>query len=185
MSVRIRKPPPTAVAALRFKKLYIEGKSLTEISNICRTAVSTVRLSLLRSGVTLRTTTEALALVAEKLSRAQRGKKRTFSVLHKKNISLARKKSRKARGWRTSTNGYLQFTRGYFVGMDLHYLIAAMMLGRPLDDDEVVHHIDGNKVNNHPSNLEVLTKSEHARVHAIDRNKTRGRDGSGRFLGVV
>ena len=40
------------------------------------------------------------------------------------------------------------------------------MLGRKLKPDEVVHHIDGNKRNNEPSNLKVFeNQAEHARFH--------------------
>ena len=31
----------------------------------------------------------------------------------------------------------------------------SMVLSRALVDDERVHHMDGNKLNNHPSNLEL------------------------------
>lgn len=38
-------------------------------------------------------------------------------------------------------------------------------LGRSLQPGEIVHHIDGNKRNNSPENLMVMTQSEHARLH--------------------
>lgn len=38
-------------------------------------------------------------------------------------------------------------------------------LGRPLTNDEVVHHIDENPENNNIDNLVILTKSEHCRLH--------------------
>ena len=40
----------------------------------------------------------------------------------------------------------------------------------------IVHHIDGNKRNNDPSNLAVMTQSEHCRIHfkkAGDENHER------------
>lgn len=54
-----------------------------------------------------------------------------------------------------------------------HRFIAKEMLGRELNTNEVVHHIDGNKRNNAVQNLMVVTRSEHARIHAkeIDRSK--------------
>lgn len=38
-------------------------------------------------------------------------------------------------------------------------------LGRALRSDEVVHHIDGDNTNNNPSNLKLMTQSEHAKLH--------------------
>ncbi len=54
-----------------------------------------------------------------------------------------------------------------------HRIIMEKLLGRPLEADEVVHHIDGNKWNNDLSNLTVVTRREHALIHKkdIDRSK--------------
>lgn len=46
-----------------------------------------------------------------------------------------------------------------------HRLIASQMTGRPLRKDEAVHHIDGNKTNNLPSNLMIVSRSKHIRLH--------------------
>lgn len=53
-----------------------------------------------------------------------------------------------------------------------HILVAEGMLGRPLKyfgpghpDNEVVHHRDGDKTNNNPDNLQILTHSEHVAWH--------------------
>lgn len=35
--------------------------------------------------------------------------------------------------------------------------------------DVVVHHKDGNKRNNHPSNLEIMSRSDHAKLHGLGR----------------
>lgn len=46
-----------------------------------------------------------------------------------------------------------------------HRVVAEQMLGRSLRPGEIVHHIDGNKHNNDPSNLQVMTQSAHIREH--------------------
>lgn len=47
-----------------------------------------------------------------------------------------------------------------------HRVVAEAVLGRRLTAEEVVHHIDENKQNNHPSNLAVFpTQAHHARCH--------------------
>jgi HNH endonuclease len=52
-------------------------------------------------------------------------------------------------------------------GRHEHRVIAEQMLGRPLTKGEVVHHRDGNKRNNAPENLEVMTQAEHMREHGL------------------
>ena len=50
-------------------------------------------------------------------------------------------------------------------GRHTHRIVAEQKLGRELLPSEIVHHIDGNKRNNDPSNLEVMTQAEHCRIH--------------------
>lgn len=50
-----------------------------------------------------------------------------------------------------------------------HRLVAEFVLGRPLRRDEVVHHINGDKLDNRPNNLQVMSQAEHARLHVIQR----------------
>lgn len=57
--------------------------------------------------------------------------------------------------------GYLKLQ-----GRHLHRTIAEQKIGRPLRQGEIVHHIDGNKRNNSPENLEVLeNQREHFLIH--------------------
>jgi hypothetical protein len=46
-----------------------------------------------------------------------------------------------------------------------HRLVMEKQLGRFLEDYEVVHHKDGNRLNNNPDNLEVKTRHQHTSDH--------------------
>lgn len=46
-----------------------------------------------------------------------------------------------------------------------HIYVAEKYLGRTIRDDEVVHHLDGIRDNNHHTNLLVLPEQSHTRLH--------------------
>jgi len=52
----------------------------------------------------------------------------------------------------------------------LHRVKAENAIGRLLAPGEIVHHKDENKQNDDPSNLEVLTNSEHCKQHKLERD---------------
>jgi hypothetical protein len=56
-------------------------------------------------------------------------------------------------------------------GRHAHRVIAEQMLGRPLKSWEVVHHIDENRHNNDPSNLQVMHWYDHILHHAEKRKQ--------------
>lgn len=47
-----------------------------------------------------------------------------------------------------------------------HIQIAEKMIDRPLTDKEVVHHLNQKRDNNTPSNLLVLERSQHTKLHS-------------------
>lgn len=57
-----------------------------------------------------------------------------------------------------------------------HYIIEKQ-LNRYLDKDEIVHHKDGNPANDDINNLQLMSLSEHIKLH----NKLKARDNHGRF----
>ena len=52
----------------------------------------------------------------------------------------------------------------------LHQEIAESVY-RKLMDGEVVHHINGDKADNRPANLQIMSHSEHSRLHLKERNE--------------
>lgn len=53
---------------------------------------------------------------------------------------------------------------------------------RYLSPDYVVHHKNGNKTDNRVENLEVMTLSEHQRLHNLKNVKSRKRNAKGQFV---
>jgi hypothetical protein len=103
------------------------------------------------------------------------GKKTKYKFLHGHHTKFLTPEEQARRG--RMNNGDTQrkkfdgITTGYrkHRGRHKHRIIAEEMLGRPLLPGEIVHHIDHDKTNNDPSNLQIMTQAEHARLHMLER----------------
>ena len=165
-------------------ELYKEGNSIPEVSALVGKSRSTVRYHLKKSGV-LRTRKEAINIAAKKgrLS-SNKGSKKNFTDEWKKNISKGRLEwsKKNAKGVSLKPSGYLEVTVGENKFRLLHVVIMEKIIGRRLYSNECVHHKDGNKLNNDVCNLELMTKSEHSRLHGKENYKKRKIDKKGRFV---
>lgn len=66
---------------------------------------------------------------------------------------------------RTNSSGYQQFRDRTGKWVLTHRRVAEKLVGGKIYSGREVHHIDGNKSNNRPSNLMIVSKAEHRRIH--------------------
>lgn len=69
------------------------------------------------------------------------------------------------KGGKSTQDGYIfkRIGKGKYVGE--HRLIMEKEIGRVLRDDEIIHHVDRNKLNNRIDNLQILSRAEHIEIH--------------------
>ena len=76
------------------------------------------------------------------------------------------------KGYITTWNGYIKVKapkdhpykdrKGYIME---HRLVIERQIGKYLEPEQEVHHLDGDKTNNKIENLLVVSKTEHRRIH--------------------
>jgi predicted DNA-binding protein YlxM (UPF0122 family) len=154
------------------KKLYTEEKlSLDKIAEIIGCSNKAVEYQLKKNDVKLRTKSEALKgrPTTEKM-------RETARELGKK---LVGSNNPNWKGKVKRSTGYIAIRKvnhpyaakdGYVME---HRLVMEKALGRYLKPDEDVHHINRIKDDNRIENLMLLSKSQHARFHGLEKNNFR------------
>lgn len=104
----------------------------------------------------------------EKMSKAKMGKFRNPSAMggHKKHRVDGYVAIYMPTHSRATKDGYVME----------HDLLMEQKIGRPLKDDEVVHHINKIRDDNRIENLQLMTFREHASFHMKERHKKRRDD---------
>lgn len=73
--------------------------------------------------------------------------------------------------------GNAKSSDGYCIGsfngkyVKVHRLVMEAFTNKKVDDDMDVHHINSNKNDNRIENLQLLTKNEHRKIHALEMTK--------------
>lgn len=75
-------------------------------------------------------------------------------------------------GMSVNGDGYLRIRCGPLRDVYVHRLVLEAKLGRPLRDNEDAHHIDGDRLNCHPDNLEAVPAKVHRQSSFIRWVKT-------------
>lgn len=165
------------------ERLYIrERKSIPDIADILNIPRSRARNLLIKNDVQLRSRADGVRFASHKIGVHSKGKKRVFTAEWKWNMSIAARNRKTTIGFRINSQGYIEITVGENKGRPQHDVIMEEHIGRKLLPNECVHHIDRNRRNNDLKNLRLMTKVEHARLHAKENYVKRKRSPKGRFL---
>lgn len=104
--------------------------------------------------------------VAEKLGVTHRA---VFNALRKLGVptrSIGEDRSRRAKATRINAYGYVMVRVGKRAYRLEHRMIAERILGRPLRENEHVHHINCDRTDNRNENLLICTREYHNALHA-------------------
>ena len=153
----------------QLKKLYEEeGRGVTELAAYFGCSPLTIRRHLHRHGIRVRSQSEEMS--GRKLAPEHRDKViktlRQGALWDNPNWKGGRSVSK---GRKKDGQYAVLLIDGRYVPE--HRYVMEQSMGRKLHRDEHVHHIDGNKLNNDPHNLQVLTASEHTKLHMTEAHK--------------
>lgn len=159
---------------------YSLGYSMKEIGNILNMATGKIHKYFHIYNIQTRNWGSNNKFAKIKISIANTGKTHYYSPTEEAKKKISEAKKIKGIGHKKKRNdGYISIyfpdhpksnKEGYIME---HDLIMECFIGRWLKDNEVVHHKNYIRNDNRIENLQLLTKSEHARLHMIKRYNNR------------
>jgi hypothetical protein len=169
------------------------AKSFKTVGAICRTCYSSERNAKTRSipcrgcqrvGLLILNRAENLCTKCDRLKKeaadpmlAQKRRDQTRKSNRKMRGTDPNAPIRKSKGWWLSSQGYVMLFRPEHPNRDAngcikqHTLVMSEKLGRPLTEDENVHHINGIRDDNRIENLELWSKSQPCGQRVEDKIK--------------
>lgn len=163
-------------------RLYETGMMTNEVAELAGMSYSTTWRRLRDAGV-LRGSKKSMQISVDRgrftAGRDPNLKRSPISEETRKKMSAA--KAGKGKGFRTTSHGYIEYTFGEHAGRMAHIVAIEQVIGRRLMSNECVHHINHDRSDNNLGNLQLMTRSEHARLHALENNETRTRNEKGQY----
>ena len=175
---KVFKPPSEDI--LR-KKYLDEQKPMHTIADELGVSITTVFNYMKSYGIPSRSKEETFTMKGRKLSKEQCDR---ISKMHKGKIVSAETRAKMSQSAKDGgighkkkrADGYIAVyfpdhpkssNTGYIME---HVLVMEALLGRHLNEDECVHHINEKKDDNRKENLKLMTKSEHMSLHMKERH---------------
>ncbi len=171
------------------RKLYLDERmTMKEIGEVLGVGAVAIYYRLKKFGIPTRDrhdhpTSDKVRENARRVGRGRKGTKQTAEA--KRKMSDAKKgrmlNPSEYGGHTKNRSGYVYVynpthphcsSDGYVME---HRLVIEQYIGRHLKKDESVHHINRNRKDNRLENLQLMTRSEHAKLHAeMKRNLRKG-----------
>lgn len=167
-------PRPYIPTKEEIVEFYVNQEhSLPWIAKKLGTNYSLVRNKAIEYGIPIRRLKQSIeANLSHKYIDTSKWKKQYFSPERREKMSILMKQRRlnaPRAGFSLKQNGYYAVTIGKDKNRPLHDVIMEEHIGRKLTKDECVHHINHIRNDNRIENLQLMTKSEHSRLHCAER----------------
>lgn len=170
--------PVITVSKERLQYFYlIERLPMSAIAKILNCSMSTVFNLIKKAGIPTRTAAEYPRTPAQIESARATIRKMSGNpgaeAAHQKRLAAGHEFG--GAEYKTR-NGYIQVycpehpKAGKSKTRPKHVLVMERHLGRYLEDNEIVHHLNGIRDDNRVENLVVMDRSEHAKMHGVENN---------------